>query len=436
MQLTRLGLIILLCAVPMLAASAYVPSAASLALGWMIAVAALATLDGFTSRRLATFEVYREVEGKLSLGVENRVRIRVRSRCRRGLALQLKDSPPVAFVTPSRQVQVALGPYGETSASYRTTPVSRGDFRFGDVHVRGLGRLRLCAWLRVVPLAAEVKVYPNLLQLREYELLSRMERLQDLGVHLLHRRGEGTQFESLREYVPDDEFRRIDWKATARKRKPITRQYEIERSQNVMIMLDAGRMMTAEVAGLSKLDHAINAALLLAHVACARDDAVGLIAFGRRVDTYVPLRKGRAQVARIVDQMYALQPTLDEPDYQGAFSLLTGRARKRALVVVFTDLVDADASQRLLAHIAALVPRHLPLMVTMRDTELETMAHQMPAQIEDVYQRAIADHVLTARESALLALRSRGALVLDVPPGKLTVAAVNEYLRLKAAGTL
>ena len=436
MQLTPFGLILLLLAAPGFLASAYVPAAAPLALAWMLAVAAVAVADALLGRKTARFEVERIVEERMSLGAENAVGLRLRSRCGRPLRLMVKDSPPDAFTTPERLRSLVLPPFGRAEVRYVTTPPKRGDFAFGDVYVRGFGRLGLATWQRVAPAGQEVRVYPNLLEVRRYELLARRDRLQEIGFRAARRRGEGTQFESLRDYVPDDEFRDIDWKATARKGKPITREHEVERSQNVLLMLDAGRMMTAEVHGLSKLDHALNAALMLAHVACAQDDAVGMIAFGRRIASFVPPRKGRAQVGRLLEQMYALQPTLDEPDYPGAFAMTAQRCRKRALVVVFTDLVDADASRRLLAHVAALRPRHLPLLVTIRDIDLERAAAAFPADVDGAYERAIAADVLAARAHALAWMRSRGVVVVDVAPGKLTPAAVNEYLRLKATGRL
>lgn len=436
MQLTVSGLVTLLLAVPLFAASAYVPAAAPVGVAWMALVVVAGVVDALVTRAGARFELARRVEPRLSLGAENRVRLHVRSRCGRSLRLQIKDSPPVEFCTPQRMREVLVAPFAEVEAWYVTVPPRRGDFTFGDIYVRGRGRLGVVTWQVRVPARAAVKVYPDLQEVGRYELLTRTHRLQEAGFHTLRERGEGTQFESLREYVPDDEFGDVDWKATARRGRPITRQYEVERSQNLILMLDAGRMMTAEVQGMSKLDYAINAALLLAHVACASDDAVGMIAFGREVHSYVPPRKGRAHVGLLLEQLYALQPTLEEPDYRAAFSVLSQRARKRALVVIFTDLVDREASQRLLSHVAALRPRYLPLLVTIRDSDLERAAAQFPRDLAAVYQRAVATQVLTARDSALAWMRSRGALVLDVPAGKLTVAAVNEYLRLKSSGRL
>lgn len=436
MRMTVLGLALMLCAVPGFLAGAYEPAAAPAALAWMVVIAVLAVADALITRRGARFEVQRIVDKKLSLGAENRVRLRLRSRCERALRLEVKDSPPPAFETPSRVRRVHIAGFGEAEMTYSTIPRKRGDFTFGDVYVRGRGRFGLATWQRRIPGEQSAKVYPDLLEVRTYEALTRAKRLRDMGLRRLGERGEGTEFESLRDYVPDDEFGDIDWKATARRGKPITRHYEIERSQNLLLMLDAGRMMTAEVGGMSKLDYAVNAALMLAHVACSYGDSVGAIAFGRNVESFVPARKGKAQVGRILEQLYALHPTLDEPDYRAAFALLGERARKRALVVIFTDLVDADASRRLMAHVAALRPRHLPLLVTIRDSDLERAASSAPQLIDDVYERAVAGNVLAARESALAVMRARGALVLDAPAGKLTVAAVNEYLRLKAAGRL
>ncbi len=436
MQLTGFGLILLLCAVPVFLASAYAPAAAPLGVAWMGLVVLAAVWDGLAGRRTARFELSRHVDPRLSLGAANRVRLRLRSLCARPLRLEVKDNPPPEFRSPHRRHTVALPAWGELEVVYDTTPVARGDFAFGDIHVRGSGRLGLTRWVSTVRAREAVRVYPDLLEVSRYELLARSHRLHEIGLRPLRQRGRGTQFEALRDYVPDDDYRDIDWKATARRCRPVSREYGLERSQNLMLMLDAGRMMTAQIGGVSKLDYALNAALMLAHVACTRDDAVGLVAFGRRVESFLPLRKGKAQVARILDQLYALQPTLDEPDYRAAFATLAERSRRRALVVVFTDLIDVDASSRLITHVAALAPRHLPLIVTIRDSDLEAEATRSPAEIDDVYQRAIAGTVLAAREHALAWMRSRGVLVADAPAGELTVAALSEYLRVKAAGGL
>jgi uncharacterized protein (DUF58 family) len=440
MRLTLLALVALMASPLLMAGSVYVPALTVVGVGWIVLVAAAAVADATLARRVP-LHVERNVEQRLSLGGSHTVRLRLRNRGRRAVWLRIKDTPPAAFHAPLRLLQATLPGFAEVEAAYPIIPLRRGDHCFGAVYVQGRGPLGLGIWQRRFELPQPVRVYPNLQEVERYERLLRLQRLTEVGIETLRGRGEGTQFESLRDYVDGDPFRNIDWKATARRGKPITRQYEVDRSQTVLLMLDTGRMMTSEPAGegpvrLSKLDYSINAALLLAHVAVAHGDAVGLLVFGGRVQSFVPPRKGHGQVARLMEQMVPLQPELEEPDYAAAFATLGQRARKRALIVLFTDLVDAQASERLLAHVAALRTRHLPLLVTQRDADVEHLAQAAPAEIEDAYRRGIATQLLQEREIALARLRSRGVLVVDVAPGKLTVSAVNEYLRLKQTGKL
>lgn len=436
MQLTATALILLLCGALLFLGSAYWPWAEGAAVAWMSGVFALAVIDALLTRRAAAFTVEREVEEKLSLGVPNPVRLRVRNRTDRRLRLWIKDNPPVDFRTPDRLRMVDLGSFGEAAVTYETTPTGRGDFGFHSIHVRGLGRLRLCSWQKALPAEQHVRVYPDLIGVERYEALARLHRLQEAGFRAVHIRGRGTQFESLREYMPDDEYRSIDWKATARRDRPIVRVHEVERSQTVMLMLDAGRMMTAQIGDMSKLDYAVNSALMLAHVVAATDDAVGMMAFGRAIHSFVPPRKGPAQVGRILEQLYRVQPALEEPNYAQAFATLAQRSRKRALVVIFSDLVDMDASRRIIAHLEALGRRHLPMLVTIEDTDLVRASLATPGDVSEAYQRAVAGNVLAERETALGWLRARGTLVVNAPAGELTVAAVNQYLALKSAGRL
>ncbi len=436
MVLSKFALAILLIGPLLIGASAYLPGLDIFGWAWMGGVIVLAAVDNVLSRRVSLVGAGRFVSDKLSVGAQNPVEIELRSRSPFALTLLVKDDPPWQFNTPARQQCLKLAPCESRRISYVTTPPARGDYEFGDIHIRGRSRLALSWWQRRIPAAQAVKVYPDLLQVQRYDLLARSDRLQQVGFRRLRQLGEGTEFESLREYVPDDDFSDIDWKATARRNKPITRQYEIERSQNLILMIDAGRMMCAELNGMSKLDYAINAALMLAYVAVQKDDAVGLVVFADEVQSFVLPRKGSAQVGRLVEQLYAVQPTMQEPNYPAAFSLLHDRARKRALVVVFTDLIDRQASSQLLAHTAALYPHHLPLVVTLRDPRLHRLAQQMPHQVADAYERAISASLLMHREEALSALRQRGAAIVDALPERLTVAAVNRYLVLKARGRL
>lgn len=436
MILTPVGLALLFLPAVLMAGSAYWPQLLWWSVGVLVGGIGLAVYDNLFTRRRVNLAVEREVEDRLSLGADNRVVIRVANRSRYAGRLLVKDDPPVEFATPRRMQSITVEPYDTRMLHYYTRPPARGRYAFGAVHVRGKSLLGLTWWQKRFPLPREVAVYPNLLEVEKYAYLARSDRLEQIGIRLTRVRGQGQEFESLREYTPDDEYRHIDWKATARRHRPITRQYELERSQTMLIMVDAGRMMSAMIGDMAKLDYALNAALMLAYVAAEKDDAVGLITFADTVKAYVPPRKGRQQVGRLADSLYDLQPALVEPNYAEAFGMLYSQARKRALVVCFTDLIDVDASRRLLAHLSVLAPRHLPLLVTLRDPNLTTAARQMPEESYDVYRRAMASQVESDRETALGVLRRRGVMVLDAPPEKLTVSSVNEYLALKARGRL
>ncbi|MBM3498815.1 MAG: DUF58 domain-containing protein [Armatimonadetes bacterium] len=422
---------------------AFLPAAPALALGglttpigraglaWCLLVLGLLILDNRLSLRWQALHVQRLLDRKLSLGAANRVSLQIVNESRWRLDLLLRDEPPDGFVTPLRDLRVTLEPHESTATTYLTTPPQRGRFRFGDLHVRGRSFLRLSVWQKRLPAACEVDVYPDIGAVARLDLLWRAHRLEEIGLRRATVRGAGTEFESLREYVRDDDYRRIDWKATARKGRPFTRQYEEERSRTVMLLLDAGRLMTTEVDGLSKLDHAVNAALMLAYVALRRDDAVGVIAFAETVKVVLPPRKGKAQLQRVLEALYNLQPTMAEPDYRAALYHLHDRARKRSLAVLFTDLTDDQASRRLIAHVAATVPRHLPLLVTLGDPDIVRVSRQRPASREDLFERAVASSVLADRDRALATLRTNGAVVLETEAAQLSVAVVNRYLELK-----
>src|SRR2546426_2133727 len=246
--------------------------------------------------------------------------------------------------------------------------------------------------------------------------------------------GEGRLFESLREWVPGDDLRHIDWKATARRRKVITRQYEAERRQQVMLVLDAGRLLTAEVAGVARMDYAVQAALELAYAAAQHDDNVGIMVFADGVQQFVAPQRGHRGLKQVLDVLAGVAPKLVEPDYPGAFRYLAARSRKRALTVLFTDVIDRFASDALVANVASLRPRHLPLAVTLRNPELDAVAALRPADAHDAFRKAAAEELLRARDEALGHMRRAGVLVLDVPPGRAAQAVVGRDRELKRRG--
>jgi uncharacterized protein (DUF58 family) len=264
-----------------------------------------------------------------------------------------------------------------------------------------------------------------------YALLARHNRLREVGLTPLRRTGEGTQFESLRDYQHGDPLRHIEWKATARRGKPISKNYEVERSQNVMVMIDTGRLMTSEFRGMSRLDYVLNASLMLSYVALRHGDSVGVLAFSDRIETFLPLRRGPGVSRRMLEALHSVEPRLCESDYRMAFRFLATRSRKRALVLLFTDVLDRRASGSVLSYMSNMARHHRPLCVTLSDPEIAELARSRPGSVRDTYVKVVATDLVRARENALRAMQRRGVSTLDVPPDGLTVATVNKYLALK-----
>jgi uncharacterized protein (DUF58 family) len=403
---------------------------------WLVACIAALAYDAVRAARPGDLEWSRELPVKLSIGVANMVTLTVRNGSARTARLTCRETPPPGFEGDRAFGPLTVDPRGEREVTLRFTPPSRGLFEFGSLGFRSLGPWGLAGWQSTAPIRQEAKVYPDIQAVRSYALLARKGALAEIGVKRMRYAGEGTEFESLREYAHGDDYRDIDWKATARRGRPIVRSFEAERSQTIVLAIDAGRLMTARVAGLTKLDRAINAALLLAYLGTERDDLVGLLVFGRDVVRYLPPRKGHRQFLAILEALYSVEGRVEEPDYGRAMRYLAGKVTKRSLVVLFTDLVGSEPSKRLLASLGGLMPRHLPLLVTQRNRDVEARSRAEAATESDVFAASVAETLLADKASGLRTLAARGALVLDVHPEELSVATVNRYLEVKARGRL
>jgi uncharacterized protein (DUF58 family) len=397
-------------------------------------------LDATLAQRVT---VARDPVPAFSVGHAADVTYRWSNSSRRRARLQIREVRPDILGGPQPARALRIPPRAVGRETVPVVPLRRGresggagGFVVDSTGPLGLGRHRM-----QVPLPWEVVVYPPLVSVRLRASVAEALRRREAGMKAVRRLGEGRLFESLREWVPGDDLRHIDWKATARRAKVITRQYEAERRQQVLLVLDTGRLMTAEVAGpggggLSRLDYAVQAALELAYAAAQHDDNVGIMTFADGVQHFVAPERGRAGVHGVMDVLAEVQAKLVEPDYPGAFRYLAARNRKRALTVLFTDVIDRFASDALVANVATLRPRHLPLAVTLRNAELDRAAMQRPVTPRDAYRKAAAEELLHAREEALGHMRRAGVLVIDVTPERAAQAVVAKYLDLKRRGTL
>ena len=435
MQLTPRALWLLLPAVILLAAAAWWGWASLLAMGWLLIWGALLLADWRMTPDASAWSLSRHHDERLSLAASNRIVVRV---LRRGsgpaLPIWVRDDFPTSFALeddPHILTTVSV-PGQMVEVAYTVRPPRRGDYRFGDLHLRWRSTLGLLLRQATFAAAAPVKVYPNLVDVRKYDLLLRRNRLWELGLRATRLLGRGSEFERLRDYSPDDDYRRINWRATARRGKPISVEYETERSQTVIALLDTGRMMRSPVGEIAKLDYAINAVLLLGYVAAQKGDRIGLLAFADVPHTWVAPRSGKAQFHRLLAQLYAVESQPVEPDYTAAVAYVATKQAKRSLVLLFSDLTGALYTQTLAAQLAHLQRRHLVVLVTLRDPTVQAMARQTVDDSRTLYQRTVAERLLDERQMTLEQLQRQGVLTLDVPADELSIAVINRYLELKA----
>jgi uncharacterized protein (DUF58 family) len=406
-----------------------------------LALLLAALIDYRRTEDISQIEITRHMPRRFMIGEENPVEITISHRLPRRFSLTIKDEYPPGLELRGERLLVAMpgrrdGAAREATVGYRLYAASRGNFGFGDIVVRRLSPWGLVIRQDRVSAAESVKVYPNINEARRHELSAQRNRQMLIGMRKTRVRGQGREFESLRDYVRGDEMRHISWTTTARRGRLTTRQYQIERNQSIVVMIDAGRLMTSRIEHLSKLDHAINAALAIGYVATRGGDNIGLLVFNRQVTTYLPPQRGHAQLAAMTEALYNARAEMIEPSYARAFQYLSQNCKRRSLVVILTDLVDRDASAELLAYAATLLPRHLPLIVTIGDKDLRALVAEEPREIADVYRQSVAEELMQQREEALARITELGGLALDVPAGQLSLQLVNKYLEVKERGLL
>jgi uncharacterized protein (DUF58 family) len=408
--------------------------ARALVLGFDGCVVILFVADGLLAYRTANdrwLSVRRERPARLSLGVANEVGLIFVHRGGQARRILLRDEPPAEFPVSPAVLEAVLPARGQLRVTYQIRPTIRGNFAFGGLTVRMRGPLGL-AWIdRRFQLGETVQVYPNLLEVRRYEALVRTTLVRAGGYRAKRLPGAGREFSHYRDYVPDDDYRNIGWKATARRNRPVTAVHESEHSQDIIFCLDVGRMMAARVGSLTKLDHAINAVLMLSHVSQTFQDNLGLLVFSHTVHLYLPPAKGRGQHTRFLQALYSVQPAYCHVNYREAFSHLTSRHPKRALTLVFTDLLDAVVSKEYVSAAALLRRFHFPVTLAVADVPLQDLAARRANNLEELYNVLVARDLLAGRAELLRNLERQGVMVLDTVPERLTIDAVNRYLELK-----
>jgi uncharacterized protein (DUF58 family) len=412
------------------------PNALAVAAAVTGIVVVLALADGLAGTSPGRIVVQRRHPPVVVAGRPAEVSWEVRSDARRALTVHVADHLAPSLHAGSRRFRVRVPARGVARVSTPIRPQRRGRFEIDRVTVRIEGRLGLGARQRDVPLATVLRVHPAFRSAEEAELRIRRGRILEVGLRSARGRGGGTEFEQLREWGPDDEFRRIDWTATARRGKPIVRTYRAERNQTVVLLLDNGRVMAGRVEGVPRVEHTIDAAMMLTAVATRLGDRCGLVAFDREVRSVVPPASHRAQFGRVTDAMHALEPVLAESDYPGAFSQVVARFRRRALLVLLTDLAEQAVADSLAPSLPLILRTHLVVVGAVRDPQVERWARGSVDDDDEAFRRVAAVQALDARRRSAARLRALGAIVVDAEPGRLAVELADAYLAVKSTGRL
>ncbi|HZX71619.1 MAG TPA: DUF58 domain-containing protein [Rhodanobacter sp.] len=412
---------------------AWLPLNAWLACGAVIAL--LALIDGWRLQRMPAPSVRREVMPVMPLGPEALVGLRLRGATRRTQKLRLHDLHPGGWAVRGMPRNLALPPGSDVMLDYAVTPDARGQFTFAGCQVQLRSPWHGWTARRVLGEPSIVRVYPNFASLVELAGLSVELASRSVGARLQRRRGEGTEFQELRDYRVGDNLRKIDWKATARARRLISREYRDERNQQVVLMLDCGRRMLAQDDQLVHFDHVLNASLALASIALRQGDAVGLLACTGQDQRWLPPQQGSGGLDMLLRAGYDLQPMPLATDYLAAASALQTHQRRRALVVLISNVRDEDDTE-LRAAISMLSRRHLVMLVSLRELALDRAAATPGEELESGIRSAAAMHYLAQRERVHESLRRAGINTLDVSCNELSGALIERYLALKRSSRL
>lgn len=431
MILSRLFLMLVIAGIIPVFAGAMLWSPLYAFLFYNIALILLLAADVLITPRKTSLEVFREYDGRFSLGAENRVLLKVRNNSDYKLNVRLKDEIPPYFTHEEADLSLSIMPRSEASQSYPVVPRKRGEYSFGNIHLRYGGRLGLCIRKMTVNAEAGCKVYPNIKDLQKYSLLTIKKNHMTGGLKRSRSYSTGTEFESLREYTEDDDFKKINWMATARVNKLIVNTYVPERNQQVMLMVDSSRVMNSEIEYIKKLDYAINSAFVLAHIVGENGDKSGLLVFDSNVRRFVLPGKGAGHFNLIAENLYNVEENLVTADYRGALQYLDANIGRRSLICIFTELFNHEEALQLAAALKSNAGRHVPLVITIRDPRLYESAETEITESGDLFLKSAAIKLVEEREKAAAIFGSVGIAHMDIEPDKLSLEVAVKYLSLK-----
>lgn len=387
--------------------------------------------DGVLLYHRNGIDAWRQCAERFSNGDANEVRIKLESSYPFAVILTIIDEAPAVFQRRDIVYSAILIAKGQGTVSYRLTPVQRGVYTFGHIRCFVRTALGLVERRYTCGEAQEVKVYPSYLMLNRYELLALSNNLTEMGIKRIRRVGNNTEFEQVKDYVQGDDYRKINWKVSARRHQLMVNAYRDERSQQIFSVIDKGRVMQQSFRGMTLLDYSINAALVLSYVAMHRDDKAGLITFADKLDTFIAPSRHMAQMQHLQEGLYAQETTFGETDFSNLCANVHKLVSKRSLLVVYTNFSGMTALNRQLAYLKLLSQWHRVLVVFFEDIEINDYIHSPKTSTEDYYQHVIAEKFANEKRLIVSTLRQHGILSLLTTPDSLSVDVINKYLEMK-----
>ena len=368
---------------------------------------------------------------RFSNGDQNKVLLHIDNDYSFPVMLSVIDELPVQFQERNWMRKLKIDAGNNSEIEYSLRPVQRGEYVFGNVNIYVYSPLAIVKRRYIIEEEQLVKVYPSYMQMRRYQLLAVSNRLQEAGVKRIRRLGHSMEFEQIKEYVRGDDYRTINWKATARKSDLMVNNFTDERSQQIYCVINKGRIMKMPFDGMTLLDYAINASLVLSNVALVKHDKAGLITFAENVDSFLPADKKPTQMNLLQEMLYRQQTLFLEPDFEKLYSVIRGRITQRSLLVLFTNFESVYSLEREMASLKRIAKYHLLLVVFFENTELKTLTENKVSTIEDIYIKTIADKFVYEKRLMIKELHKNGIASILTTPENLTVNAINKYLELK-----
>jgi uncharacterized protein (DUF58 family) len=403
------------------------PICQMLLLGLILAV--LADVFLLYTRRAIT--AYRVCPERFSNGDDNMVSLQLQNRYPFPVYMEVIDELPFQFQARDWKRSLKMASGEKSSINYMLKPRQRGEYRFGAINVLACGPLGF-AWRRYrFPQDEVVKVYPSFLQVRRFQLLAAANRLQEAGIKRQRALGHSLEFDAIKEYVRGDDYRTVNWKATARRGDLMVNNFTDERSQQVYCIINKGRAMKMPFEGMTLLDYAINSALVLTNIALMRQDRAGLITFAQKTDSFLPADKKPGQFTQIMETLYKEETTFLDVDFEKLFAVVRNRITQRSLLVLYTNFESFESLERELPSLKRMAHYHLLVVIFFENTELKSLREQPAKNLEDIYIKTIAEKFVQEKRLIVRELRKHGIIALLTTPENLTVQAINKYLEVK-----